>query len=506
MSASLKWWLSVLASVQRSGGGIQKRRSFFTAPERVFLLFLLSAFISSCASTGPSISRAELKKKEEEFNLKFLQASQKWSPRVYRIGYQLLKSPVPELNANEPKYNFVGVGVEDLKEFARKAYGINKTVSGVLVMGTYPGSEAVSADLHLGDVIEKVNGRRTKSVGDYFKAIRQAKGKTAVMEIWRSGQRHKVDVPVEKVYYNAQFFLEPTPQVNAFASFSKISVGIGAIRYCRNDDELAVVMGHELAHTTLKHMSKKIGAGLASAAGYGAVAGVIDAFTVPGVGGLLISPMQQATDAAVSRRYEREADYNGMRHTFHSGYDVENGSKVFARMATDEPSFAVLSQTFASHPVNTERFLRFEKTVEEFKTQFPDKFPMTKSEDWEIIVPVGAGENKYDVLERLLAERKIETLAAPAEPAEGLQPKSDSEVEPKTQEIRAEVVTQTADTAAAPSAETGEVKADENSSEAQSAGVDETLNMQDLIEMNSPAEESSAAPAVEATTANSAAQ
>ena len=94
--------------------------------KKIFRPFLCSLFIScfvlsSCASTGPRISKAEKKKMEEAFNLKFLEASQRYLPKVYGVGYRLLKSHVPDHGAEKPKFDFAGIGVDDLKDYARKA-------------------------------------------------------------------------------------------------------------------------------------------------------------------------------------------------------------------------------------------------------------------------------------------------------------------------------------------------------------------------------------------------
>lgn len=386
----------------------------------VYLLALLSAvLLSSCASTGPKISKEELKRKEEEFNIKFLQASEKLLPRIYRVGYDLLRSPVPELGDDqEPKVGFVGTGVTELKDYARKAYGIDKSIKGVLVLGLYPGSKAEGLDLRPGDVITRLDGKKVKNLGKYFKVIRKSDKSSLRAEILRRGQTLELEVPVEQVYYNAHFFLTPTPHFDASSLFSRVDIGLGAMRFCRNDDELAVLMGHELAHTTLKHSSKKVGLGLTTAVAYGAVAGIIDAFLVPGVGTALMSPVQQATDAAVSRRYEREADYHGMLHAFHGGYHVEHGSKVFARLATESPGFSVLAYTFSTHPKSPERFMRLEKVSEDLKSRHPDRFQQgLQNPDWEITIPVQPGESLEEALRRLSEEQREPLAPQAAQPA-----------------------------------------------------------------------------------------
>lgn len=377
------------------------RKRFFALLFICFLTFILS----SCASIGPTVSKAEIKKKEAEFQAKFYQASGNWLPKVYRVGYRLITAPVPGHGDAEPKFNFAGIGVDELKEAGRKTYGIPPSIKGVLVLGVYPGSQAEAVDLQQGDVIIALDGKKTKNLGAYFKRIRTTDQKTVKAKVWRKREILEREIPIEKVYYNAQFFVSPTPHLEASSLFSKINIGIGALRYCRNDDELAVIMGHELAHTTLKHSLKNLGANIGMGLAYGVAGAAIDAFLLPGIGTALMTPAMEASQAALSRRYEREADYFGMQHAFHAGYDVQNGMKVFSRLAVDTPGFEVLAYTFASHPKAPERFLRLEKIVEEFKANYPDKFPMTRHEDWEITVPVQVGESLEEALERIIKQK-----------------------------------------------------------------------------------------------------
>jgi len=363
--------------------------------------------LSSCVSTGPKISAKEIAQKQIEFDRKFYASLQTWLPRIYRIGYRLLKAPVPQHSSETPKYNFLGVGVQEIKKPTRKALDLPKKVRGVLVIGLYPGSEAEGLPLKMGDVIKRVNGKRVKTLAEFYKQIKKAKGDSVTLNVWAPETGSSVlQAPLEKVYYNAIFFLKPTPNFHASALFSKIEIGIGAIRYARNDDELAVIMGHELAHTTLKHTAKKLGSNLGVGVAYSAVVTVVDTFTVQGLGNILVDPVKKITDSGISRRYEREADYYGMKHAFHADYAIENGARVFARLSGDKPTFNILSYTFASHPSSPERFLKLEKIIEEFREQYPERFPMTHHSDWQVAIPLQPGESIYEAILRLAEEIK----------------------------------------------------------------------------------------------------
>ena len=158
--------------------GKATKRSFMALKKNFFFVFLVASLFtfSSCATTGPKVTQAELDQIQEEFNAKFFEASQVWLPRVYRVGYKLLTSHITESADEKPKHNFAGIGVTELKDYARKCYGIDKKVRGVLVLGTYPGSQAEGLDFQSGDVIQMIDGKKVSGLGDYFGKIKRING------------------------------------------------------------------------------------------------------------------------------------------------------------------------------------------------------------------------------------------------------------------------------------------------------------------------------------------
>jgi len=85
--------------------------------------------------------------------------------------------------------------------------------------------------------------------------------------------------------------------VNAYVSKRKIHVCLGMLRFVKSDDELAVVVGHELGH-------------LPTSASHGLVGGG-------------------------RREEERAADIRGLLYAHRAGYDIRAGAKVFERMAVE---------------------------------------------------------------------------------------------------------------------------------------------------------------------------
>lgn len=82
--------------------------------------------------------------------------------------------------------------------------------------------------------------------------------------------------------------LNNTLEVNADETPDRISINEGMLMFVRNSSELALVLGHELAHFTLHHMGSNV-------------------------------------------MNEYAADYQGSLFIFHSGYDICTGAQIFKR-------------------------------------------------------------------------------------------------------------------------------------------------------------------------------
>ncbi len=76
--------------------------------------------------------------------------------------------------------------------------------------------------------------------------------------------------------------LDPSSEVNASCSVLRITVNAGMLRFVHNSSELAMILGHELAHFSLHHRGStpnneyaadSLGARYASAGGYNRCSG-----------------------------------------------------------------------------------------------------------------------------------------------------------------------------------------------------------------------------------------
>jgi Zn-dependent protease with chaperone function len=123
---------------------------------------------------------------------------------------------------------------------------------------------------------------------------------------------------------------------NAFAmgNFS-VYVFSGLLRDM-DDDELAIVLGHEIAHAThehtRRHFKKEMWIQLA-ALGVAASAEAIDDRTKRAVVQLAVQLGAVAWSSGYGRSLEDQADRVGMRYAYEAGYDVRKGPELWERFA-----------------------------------------------------------------------------------------------------------------------------------------------------------------------------
>jgi predicted Zn-dependent protease len=105
-----------------------------------------------------------------------------------------------------------------------------------------------------------------------------------------------------------QFTVVRSPQVNAFAvPNGKVVVFTGLLRLFPDDDELAVVLAHEIAHVVARHSAEKVSTGLVSTCIKIALA------LATGIQGATGALVDVGMNLPFSRRAETEADSIGLQ-------------------------------------------------------------------------------------------------------------------------------------------------------------------------------------------------
>ena len=126
-----------------------------------------------------------------------------------------------------------------------------------------------------------------------------------------------------------------------------------------SDDEIAIILGHELVHYTHEHsrrgMKKSMWGQLASVAG-AVGAGTIDSRAGRSAAELGASLGISAWQSGYSREMEDQADRVGLRYAYEAGFDVSQGPEVWKKFRQKYGEEDTMSNfLFGSHSRPTDR-------------------------------------------------------------------------------------------------------------------------------------------------------
>jgi Zn-dependent protease with chaperone function len=146
-----------------------------------------------------------------------------------------------------------------------------------------------------------------------------------------------------------------SPQINAFVMpGGKIVFYTGIVDKLKlTDDEIAMVMGHEMAHALLEHGRERAGQQkVAQAATIGASV-LSQVLGYGDLGGLVASQTSKFTLLGFSRGDESEADLVGMDIAARAGFDPRAGISLWQKMS--EASKGEPPQFLSTHPSHASR-------------------------------------------------------------------------------------------------------------------------------------------------------
>jgi predicted Zn-dependent protease len=156
------------------------------------------------------------------------------------------------------------------------------------------------------------------------------------------------------------------PSVNAFAlPGGYIGVNTGLLRLVRNDDQLATVIGHEIAHNLANHAAERYSQTAVTSVGLqvaGSALGGGDPNTARQIASLGGVGAQLGVLLPFSRRHELEADQIGVDLMARAGYRASAAPELWRLMAAR--SGGGRTSSFAStHPTEASRIQALEEHI-----------------------------------------------------------------------------------------------------------------------------------------------
>jgi predicted Zn-dependent protease len=165
-------------------------------------------------------------------------------------------------------------------------------------------------------------------------------------------------------FFTYQFSVVQEGSVNAFAvPGGYIYVHSGLLTRANNDDEVAAVLGHEVAHVHAHHLARQQEA--TKLLNYASLLGVLLSVVNPAIGALAQAGSATAT-LQYRREFEQEADYLGARYLEGTGYDPHAMLDFFKKLGDDSRALPSVPPYLLSHPLTDERLNHLEAV---FRTQ-----------------------------------------------------------------------------------------------------------------------------------------
>lgn len=164
------------------------------------------------------------------------------------------------------------------------------------------------------------------------------------------------------------WFINPDTTFNAFCTLGHVmSINQGFYTYVQNEDEIAVVLGHEMAHGLQRHGAKGMRKRLNAALGTSIAAGSVGGGALSGV--VLDAIYTNITNVQITGKQEWEADKLALEYVLAAGYNPGAAPAVWQRFieqyGDNEQNFVGEMFDPSDHPAHSERRDKYIKTLKD---------------------------------------------------------------------------------------------------------------------------------------------
>ncbi|MCE9523831.1 MAG: M48 family metalloprotease [Alphaproteobacteria bacterium] len=287
--------------------------------------------------------------------------------RVESVGLRLRKAAAASCAKQNMIKQELGVIVWSLANFPsaedrqrlQSSFDLTDKVTVALAV---EGGPAAPAGLTVGSIVTHVNGRplqEGKGATERFVAYSNAGAREGPVRVQLASGDTLTLTPQTVCEFPT--LLVRSPEINAAADGRLLAITTSLFELTRSDDELAVILGHELAHNLLGHLKKFSEAQKKPG-------GLLDAFVRATIGTAVAS----AKSTPYSIEFEREADYVGLHIAARAGYDITAAASLWRRLNETLRATSVIK----THPSGPERLQAIEATIAEIKAKTKAKKPL----------------------------------------------------------------------------------------------------------------------------------
>ena len=261
-----------------------------------------------------------------------------------------------------------------MKAPAKAKYNVSEKFK---ILNVTPQSPAEKGELKAGDTLVSIDNWLVPLGKESAKQVKDKlalSGKTfspVQIVVNRDSVEKTVSItPVKACDFSVD--LAPDDVKNAYADGKNIVVYKGMMDFFKTDEEIALVVSHELAHNSMKHMDAK--QKNATVGGFfGLLLDVAAATAGVNTNGDFTRLGAGLAGNAYSVAFEQEADYVGLYFMKKANYNIDHAAEFWRRMAVSN-SQAITMKT--SHPTTPERFVAIESTVKEINAKIEKGQPL----------------------------------------------------------------------------------------------------------------------------------
>lgn len=346
--------------------------------------FIVVSLLTSCAAPSANLPSTTYQDKDSirrahvEYGINYAKQRDK---RIQGTFYQLIKNTGPELCdrklrpglgfdyiVRRPRLSWWQFQSAEEKQEEKDLNELHPVAEDNTIFVRYviPGSAAEKAGLKEHDEIISIFGISTPGgtgVAAKFKKILDENLTNNLLEmpveieVSRRGKIIKLTVIPDSICPYELVIDKSSHQINAFSDGEKVYLTEEIIDYLPQDNDLAAVLSHELAHNTLGHIdSQQFNAAL------GMMAGAVIDIMAETDGSASVAGMEIGSNA-YSKDFENEADYVSAYYMARAGFDYKEMRNLEKKLAAR--NMASIYVDGISHPKPQERFALLTETASE---------------------------------------------------------------------------------------------------------------------------------------------
>jgi len=276
---------------------------------------------TSLSTRLPETDSAALQNEQSAQEKAVFEEVDRLRPRLDAVAHRVLKANADICEKTAPDPGFQTQNIEsfpkELRAGAKRELGLDDEPEIVFIR---PRSAAAKSGLKIGD---KLFGEKNRPLVSPSRLLNKHMAGDLKIERERNKDREEVSISGEKACYYP-VFLRMSSAINAYANGRSIVVTAGMMNFVESDDELAYIIGHELAHNTHSHIRKSI-----------------TNYTLS-LGG-----------TRYTRIFEAEADYVGLYYMVRAGYDPSGVEDFWRRLALQSMRPIGRAKTHPAYPTRS---------------------------------------------------------------------------------------------------------------------------------------------------------